>query len=80
VAASSLQHVVFVWDVEGCLLLLHSLVTGEYAAAQGRDAAHGASLGRRAQSLLLQLLDDHMHFSKVCARHDGAWCLPLLLL
>jgi hypothetical protein len=69
-----LQHAVFVWDLDESLILLHSLVSGKYAAACGEQAADGqqlAGLAQQMQRLVLQLADDHLFFKQVRAQGEG---------
>jgi hypothetical protein len=70
----SLQHAVFVWDLDESLILLHSLVSGRYAAACGEAAADEqqlAGLARQMQWLVLQLADDHLFFQQVRGGGQG---------
>lgn len=69
--ACVVQAVVFVWDLDESLVLLHSLITGSYAAAVGAaDAGRLADLGRHMQALVMKLIDERMHFKQV-AQHSS---------
>jgi hypothetical protein len=67
---------VFVWDLDESLILLHSLVSGSYAAACGEEAADRqqlAGLARQMQRLVLQLADDKLFFQQVRPARAGSW-------
>lgn len=62
-----MQHAVFVWDLDESLILLHSLISGQYAAVSGDvlDGQHLAELARRMQALVMKLADDKLFFHEV---------------
>jgi hypothetical protein len=71
-----LQHAVLVWDLDESLILLHSLVSGSYAAACGEEAADRqelAGLARQMQRLVLQLADEQFFFQQVRPGVGGCW-------
>lgn len=66
----------FVWDLDESLILLHSLVSGQYAAACGEAAGEAqqlAGLARQMQRLVLSLADEALFFTQVRVARARGW-------
>eukprot|EP00850_Spirogloea_muscicola_P023724 SM000382S14598 [mRNA] locus=s382:25012:27688:- [translate_table: standard] len=56
---------VFVWDLDETLIVFQSLLSGDFAAAVGKDPNAGRALGSRWEELILDFCDDQFFFKEM---------------
>eukprot|EP00252_Welwitschia_mirabilis_P012449 TRINITY_DN2751_c0_g1_i1.p1 TRINITY_DN2751_c0_g1~~TRINITY_DN2751_c0_g1_i1.p1 ORF type:complete len:335 (-),score=63.84 TRINITY_DN2751_c0_g1_i1:75-1079(-) len=61
------KRTIFIWDMDETLIILKSLLSGIFAEKYNgsKDVQHGKKIGRRWESLILKVCDEHFFYEQV---------------